>query len=148
MNLIRFNPFSNQSNGLNNFMEDFFNNSISDFVGSDFVSNQPAVNISETKDAYELALAAPGLKKEDFQINIEKNRLIIKVEKTIDEEATTINYKRREFGFNHFSRSFQLTEKIDQSKVAASYVDGILKLELQKKEASKLAEQVRNIDIK
>ena len=74
-NLVNFNS------GVNSIFDDLFNNSFSSFVGSDFASNVPSVNISESADDFKIELAAPGLAKGDFDINVEKNTLTISAKK-------------------------------------------------------------------
>lgn len=115
------------------FINDFFNRGINDILGADSVKSTPAVNISETEAAYQLALAAPGYEKEAFTIDLDKHQLTISVaEKT--EEATTKENKslRREFKYAAFSRSFKLPQNIVEDEIAASYVNGILTLTIPK----------------
>ena len=98
--------------------------------------SSPAVNVKETDKAFVVELAAPGLKKEDFKISIEKNTLTIsselkKEENTSDESG---KYSRQEFSYSSFSRSFTLDEKTtDIENISASYDAGILSLSIPKK---------------
>lgn len=99
-------------------------------------SAQAPVNIQEGTDSYELQLIAPGLKKEDFKVNIDRNILTISYDHT--EDAATADQEtkllRREYRFKSFKRSFTLNDKIDASGISARYTDGILYLNLPKKE--------------
>ncbi|AYQ34484.1 Hsp20/alpha crystallin family protein [Runella sp. SP2] len=97
----------------------------------------PAVNIVEGESGFRLEVAAPGLKKEDFKINLENNVLSISAQKEQKSEETTEKYTRKEFSFNSFRRSFTLPNTIDGEKIAATYTDGVLNVELPKKEEAK-----------
>ncbi|MEP7318309.1 MAG: Hsp20/alpha crystallin family protein [Panacibacter sp.] len=101
--------------------------------------NFPATNIHETNDAFHLELVAPGLKKEDFKVNLEKGLLTISYEKKDESEAENKDYKthRREFNFTSFKRSFSVDDKINAEAIEAKYNDGVLKLVLPKKEEVK-----------
>lgn len=99
----------------------------------------PPVNIHETADAYHLELSAPGLNKEDFKINIDKDLLTISFEQK--QEAENKDYKtlRREFNYRSFKRSFSLDEKVNADGIQARYENGVLKLLVPKKEEVKVA---------
>lgn len=93
---------------------------------------QVPVNIAETDDAYELTLAAPGLKKEYFHLGVENDLLTVKLELPEANEQDT-QYTRREFALGNFERRFRLSEQIDAEQISATYQDGILKLTLPKR---------------
>ena len=96
---------------------------------------QPAVNITEGKSGYNLELAAPGLQKKDFKIDVNGNLLTISAEKEEKkEEKKDEKYTRKEYNYSSFSRSFTLPEEVQQDKIEASYDGGILKLALPKNE--------------
>lgn len=97
----------------------------------------PAVNVLESENAFKIELAAPGLKKEDFKVNIHENTLTISTEKKAETEETEGNYTRKEFNFASFKRSFTLPKSVDGEKIVATYTDGVLGLELPKKEEAK-----------
>ena len=97
-------------------------------------STFPAVNIHETKEAYELELAAAGLNKEDFKIQSENDLLTISFEKKEEVTQTDAKVIRREFSHQSFKRSFSLDEKINVEGIQAKYENGILKLFLPKKD--------------
>ena len=99
--------------------------------------NIPAVNITDNKDNYEISLAAPGMKKDAFNIDVEGNVLTISAEKEEKKEEKDERYSRREFNYTSFSRSFTLPEGINKDKIDASYDNGLLKLTLPKTEEAK-----------
>jgi HSP20 family protein len=101
--------------------------------------NVPAVNIAEKKDQFDVSLAAPGMKKEDFNIDVEGNLLTISAEKKEEKELTDERYTRKEFSYSSFSRSFTLPEGINKEKIDASYENGLLKVTLPKTEDAKKA---------
>lgn len=123
-------------------MDDFFDNRawVRDMLPSSFWNGktaEPALNIKETGDNFEIELAAPGFAKKDFEITIEDNCLNISAEKSRSEEEKEDNYTRREFSYNSFERSLQLPESVIQEEIKASYKDGILSFNLAKKEEAK-----------
>jgi HSP20 family protein len=97
----------------------------------------PAVNVLESEDSFKIELAAPGLKKEDFKVNIHENTLTISTENKTETEEKVGKYTRKEFNYASFKRSFTLPKSVDGEKIVASYNDGILGLELPKKEEAK-----------
>jgi len=127
----------NFNSNINNFFDDFFNNSLTNFVGSDFVSNIPSVNVSETGDDFKIELAAPGLEKNDFDLNIEKDQLVISVKKEASNEVKDEKFTRKEFNYSSFERSFHLPEGVKSNAIEAVYEDGILEIVLPKKEEAK-----------
>ncbi|MDC6352526.1 Hsp20/alpha crystallin family protein [Zeaxanthinibacter sp. PT1] len=105
------------------------------FGGMDTVNNSfPAVNIKENEKDFELELAIPGQKKEDFNIEVDNNVLSISMETKNEEETKEANYTRREFSYRSFKRAFTLPETVDEDKINADYSDGILRFTLPKKE--------------
>lgn len=116
----------------------FFNES--DYLPKKLLKSLPAVNVSENAEGFALEVAAPGLKKEDFKINFHNNILTISAEKEVKAEETKENYTRKEFSFEQFQRSFTLPQIADAEKIGASYADGILKIEIPKKEEAKAKE--------
>ncbi len=101
--------------------------------------NTPAVNIKETEDDYAVELAAPGLVKEDFNIELDNDLLIISSEKKSENESEEKGkYTRKEFCYTSFKRSFTLPETADADKIEASYENGMLLIKLPKKEEAKV----------
>ncbi len=113
-------------------IEDLFQRGFNAFEEGD--KADVAVNILENDKGYELQLVAPGLKKEDFKINLDRNVLTISFEAAEQAETVVGRWLRHEYKARSFKRSFTLNEKIDTSTVNARYVDGILQLTLPKKE--------------
>lgn len=127
---------------VNTIFDDFFSKDVFDWADKNFTAignSLPSVNLKESDDKLEVDLAAPGMKKEDFKVEIENNMLIISSEKEESKEETRKkdNYVRKEFNYQSFYRSFYLPESIDENKVEATYKDGILHVAIAKKEGSK-----------
>lgn len=99
--------------------------------------NIPAVNITETKNEYLVFLAAPGLKKDDFTIDVDGNLLTISSEKEETKEEKDKKFNRREYSYSSFSRSFTLPEEVNKEKIEARYEDGVLKISLPRKDEVK-----------
>lgn len=116
-------------------MNDFFNTS------SSWVSNVPAVNVAEHADGFRIEVAVPGLKKENFKLNLNHNNLIISAsQESQKEESDTRNekYTRIEFSYSSFQRTFTLPTSIDADKIQATYTDGVLKIDVPKREEAKI----------
>jgi len=113
------------------------------------VNSLPAVNIEEKEDSFVLELAAPGKNREDFNIELDNDLLTISSEEKEDHktEHKERNFTRREFSYTSFSRSFTLPDSIDFSKIEATYNDGVLFVNLPKREEAK-KQPKRMIDIK
>lgn len=120
---------------LNTLFDDFFN-TLPTVWGKEL--NVPPVNIHETNDAYHVEMAAPGLKKEDFKINVENGMLTVSYEKKTESESKDYKTHRREYSISSFSRSFTLDDNINADGIQAKYEDGVLKLLLPKKEEVKV----------
>lgn len=120
------------------FLGDFFNNFINDEVmGKDLFKTAPAVNISETVDKFNVELAAPGLDKSDFKVEVENGILSIGAEKKTESKEETTRFTRKEFSYSSFSRSFTLPEHVKAENITAEYTNGVLKLSIPKKEEAK-----------
>ncbi len=109
--------------------------------------NLPAVNILESDNEFTLEVAAPGLDKKDFKIDVENDCLTIASTREDSNEESNDNYTRREFRYNAFSRSFNLPETVDSEKISAKHRDGILYVSIPKKEEAK-ARPAREIAVK
>lgn len=145
MTLVKFN--NSQRNAVSPWFNDVFDSLFNDSVLNDrFVTKTPAVNIAETENAFEIELAVPGLKKEDFKINLDKNVLSVSAEKKAENIEEGKKYSKREYSYTSFARSFTLPEVADQAKIEAEYTDGILKLNVAKKDEAKA--QTREISVK
>ncbi|NOX84624.1 MAG: Hsp20/alpha crystallin family protein [Chlorobi bacterium] len=118
--------------------EDFFSNDLFNFPSFMATGTTvPAVNISETENEYMVEMAAPGMKKSDFNINLDDRVLTISSEKKEEKEEKEKNFTKKEFSYQSFERSFTLPETVDQEKIMAKYADGVLKVILPKKEEAK-----------
>ena len=146
MSLIKFNNrnklFPSWNNdSLKSFLssDDFFNN---DFFEED--SLMPAMNVKEHDDDFEIEFAAPGFSKKDFEVTIDDNILNVCGEKKTEVEEKEEDYTRKEFSYNSFKRSLSLPKTVSADQnVKATYKNGILKLNLLKKEEVK--EQLKKV---
>ncbi len=137
MTLVKVNnPMSRSFDGL---MNELFNELPATFGKAmrEDVLNFPPVNIVEKTNGYHIELAAPGFEKADFNIKLDGKLLTISVEKKEQSLAENEKMIRKEFGYKAFKRSFTVDEKIDASGISAKYENGILKLDLPKKEEVK-----------
>ena len=118
------------------------------FKGFQLGTSIPAVNVKETNKHFQIETAAPGFKKDDFNIDVDNGILTISSEKKDEkEEKEGDKITRREFEYSSFCRSFTLPENVDDKAITAEYEDGLLKLEIPKKEHSK-SEKRKKISVK
>lgn len=92
----------------------------------------PATNIKENDKEFIVELAAPGMNKKDFHIDIDNKMLEIKVEKEEKKEEKETDYTRKEYDYTSFYRAFDLPENVKEDKIKAEYIDGVLKVHLPK----------------
>ncbi|MDT7827592.1 Hsp20/alpha crystallin family protein [Pricia sp. S334] len=122
------------------FMEDFFDDEWSG-QGNMFDTGTkiPAVNVKESDEQFEIQVAAPGMQKDNFDINIENNVLSISAEikKENEEQDEGGKYTKREFSYSSFRRSFSLPDSVNDEEIKANYENGILKLSIPKKEEAR-----------
>jgi len=145
MTLVKFND--NRNKTLLPGFSDVFDSILNDTFFSDrMITRVPAVNISESENNYHVELAAPGLKKEDFKLSLVSNQLSISVEQSSEQQNAQKNYSKREYSYSSFVRSFTLPESADHGQIEASYVDGVLKIDIAKREEAKAVR--RQIEIK
>ena len=136
MSLIKFNknrfPWDSS-------LTDFWNRE--EMFNDDFFSMEkslPAMNVKEHDDDFEIELASPGFEKKDFEVTLKDHVLEVCAEKSKEEVEEDKDYTRKEFNYNSFRRSMHLPNTVDESKkVKATYKNGILKLNLLKKEQAK-----------
>lgn len=130
-------------------MDDVFQNGWNNIFSDDHWNNVGIpVNIHETESAFELDVIAPGLKKEDFNVQVDKDKLTISFEQKEQTEEKKENEPktlRKEYHFRSFKRSFNLGEKVNTSDINASYADGVLKVTLPKKEKVEASKQVISV---
>ena len=105
---------------------------------------KPAVNIREDEKKYSLELAVPGIDKKDLKIEVNEDILTISMEQKQENEEEVSGYKRREFSYASFCRSFYLPEDTNRDKIDASYKDGILTVDLHKtEEKARLSKMIK-----
>ncbi|WP_111707695.1 Hsp20/alpha crystallin family protein [Lutibacter citreus] len=135
MSLVKF-----KRGPMENFLvSDFFNTD--DFFDNRLLNkemNAPALNIKETKEAFEVELAAPGFEKKDFDVTIDEGCLKISAESSKSAEEKDDNYTRKEFSYSSFEKKLQLPDSVKEEDVKANYKDGVLRFNLAKKEEAKI----------
>jgi HSP20 family protein len=107
----------------------------------------PAVNIAENKDNYTVSIAAPGLNKNDFEIDMEGNMLTVSCEKEETKEDKDSRHVCKEYNYSSFSRSFTLPENVNRENIGAVYADGVLMVTLPKKDEAKKAALAKHIEV-
>lgn len=137
---------------VNRFFDDFSTRDLFDWTDKNFAalsSNLPSVNLKESDTNIEVELAAPGMKREDFKVEIDNDVLMISSEKEEEKEEVRKkdNYIRKEFNYQSFSRTFTLPDTIDENKIEATYKDGILHVIIEKKENT-IKRPIKTIPIK
>jgi HSP20 family protein len=127
-------------------LEDIFSTADTNTARRISSSTLPAVNIADNDESFVIEFAVPGLKKEDFKVNLDNNVLTVSSEREESNEEKETNYTRREFNYTAFQRSFTLPDSANGDKISAEYKDGVLKIEIPKKEEAKV-KPVREISI-
>lgn len=124
--------------GMPSILEEFFGDDFVNQMMEDRGKSVPAVNVVENNDSYELEIAAPGMTKDDISVDLDNNVLKISGSKKHEDkdEDEDKNYMRREFSYTEFERSFTLPEECDENKIEANYEDGVLKVNIPKKEVT------------
>ncbi len=140
MTLTRKN--GNLNNSFPSIFDDFLNRDLFDWSNSNYSTSGttlPAVNVKETPENFIVEMAAPGMKKEDFKVELNNNLLTISSEqKQENEQQESDRYTRREFSYQSFQRSFQLSrDAVDAENIQAKYENGVLHLTIPKREEVK-----------
>jgi HSP20 family protein len=134
-----------------NLFNDFFNRDWLDWTTRNFSDTNttlPSVNILEGTDSYEVDMAAPGLEKKDFKIELNHGVLTISSERKVENETKKEKqFTRREFSYQSFSRSFTLPGTVESEKISAKYENGVLKVVIPKKDEAK-TRSLKTIEIK
>ena len=145
MTLVKFNSENKKNGNLpgsSNVFDSIFNDT---FFSDRMMTRVPAANISETTDHFHVELAAPGLKKEDFNLKLERDVLSVSVEQNNQNEQSSRNYAKREFCYSSFVRAFTLPDSANIEGIQAKYTDGVLTIDIPKREEAKLI--TRQIEI-
>lgn len=128
-------------NQLPSLFDHFFENDLFDWSNRNFSNTNttlPSVNIKESNEGFEVEMAAPGLEKKDFKIELNGDVLTISSEKKVENETKEDEkFTKREFSYQSFSRSFTLPNITDNEKISAKYDNGILRVSIPKKEEAK-----------
>lgn len=114
-----------------------FNEFFGEPVVAKWNKNLPAANIKENEDNFGIELVAPGFKKEAFKVEVHERNLTISAEEKTESEEKTETFLRKEYSFGSFTRSFRLPNTVDSDKIEAAYEDGVLHVNIPKKEEAK-----------
>lgn len=130
----------------NTFFDNFFRDDEGLFPTFFRERTVPAVNVSEDDKFFRVELAAPGMKRDDFHVALERNMLVIKSEKEEEKEEKEKTWTRKEYNYSAFERSFWMPENVLADKISANYHDGVLVVEIPKKEVE--VKKVKTIEVK
>ncbi len=131
-------PSLRTRNAWPNLVEEFFNGDLFPrFFEPETRHSLPAVNIEESRDEYRIEVAAPGLNKEDFKVNLDNNVLTVSSEKEAKQENDENKVMRKEFSYYSFTRSFTLPQTVNADKISATHKNGILTIVVPKKDEAK-----------
>ncbi|MEY3398993.1 MAG: hypothetical protein RL220_1587 [Bacteroidota bacterium] len=132
---------------IDSFFDDFFRKDLMDWK-SGVEGTVPSVNVNETDKGFEIEMAAPGMKREDFKIQVKDDVITISSERKEekDEKDQKGNYTRREFSYQSFSRSFSLPQAIERDSIEAAYDNGILNVTIDRKKG--IESGARSISVK
>ena len=145
MSLVKFKPQTSLWDPFDNFFNDFFEGEFKP-GRMPLNTNVPAANVKEMDDSFHIELAAHGMSKKDFKIELEDDVLSIRAEHKEESEEKKERYTKREFNYSSFIRSFRLPEHVKSDKIKAKYDNGILTLDIPK--AEEVAQsKVREISI-
>ena len=145
MSLIKWKKRNGMFPSVSSVFDNFFDESANFFESWRNGSSLPSVNVKDGEKNYSLEVAAPGLSKKDFNIEVDKGVLTISSETKKEDKEETENYTRQEFSYSSFSRSFWLPEEVKEDDIQATYKDGILTVNVpkvttaKKKTAKKIA---------
>ncbi|MBL7855715.1 MAG: Hsp20/alpha crystallin family protein [Cyclobacteriaceae bacterium] len=140
MSIIRYNANDFVPTSFSSLIDRFFNENMTRMGGSTFV---PRVDIVENDNSYEIHVAAPGMNKEDFQLEVKDQFLTISGERKFTNEKKERNFHSLETQYGSFSRSFSLPENVDGAKISARYVNGILEVTIPKDEKKALKQTIK-----
>ncbi|TRX52032.1 Hsp20/alpha crystallin family protein [Fulvivirga sp. M361] len=138
MTLVR--THRNEFPSYSSLFDDFFNTELGDWRRNNFSRSNttlPKVNILEDNDRFIVQMAAPGMNKKDFDLNLDQNILTISSDKNEEARDENLTYSKKEFDYQAFQRSFTLPDSADGEKINAKYENGILAISIPKKEEAK-----------
>lgn len=144
MTLVKFNPFAptatfNRFNSLDKILNDVFNTPV---FNDEKHGMTPSVNVLENADNFKLEVAAPGLAKDDFKINVEDDVLTVSSEKTVENKEEGEKFVRREFAYSTFKRTFTLPENAHIEGIKATHENGVLTINIPKQEIKKTTQTI------
>jgi HSP20 family protein len=123
---------------LSNFFDDFFTRDLFSWPSSSSTGTSiPKVNIYETDGEFHVEMAAPGMSRDDFKVELDNNMLTISSQKESESNDDKKNYQRREYSYQSFVRTFHLPDSAEAEKINAKYADGVLNMVIPKKEEAK-----------
>ncbi|MCU0421091.1 MAG: Hsp20/alpha crystallin family protein [Cyclobacteriaceae bacterium] len=140
MSIIRYNSNDFVPTSFSGLIDRFFNESLARTGGSTFL---PKVDVAETDTTYEIHVAVPGMNKDDFQVELHDNLLTISGERKLTREKKEKNFHSIETQYGSFSRSFNLPDNVDTTKINARYENGILELTVPKDEKKTLKHTIK-----
>ncbi len=138
-----------------NYNQEWLPSIFNDFFDNDWMAKAnataPAINVIESNKDYKVEVAAPGMTKDDFNIHLsEDNELVITMEKkneTKEEDKENKKYLRREFSYSKFQQSLVLPDDVEKDKIGAAVNNGVLTIDLPKRQPEEKAKVNRNIEI-
>ncbi len=131
-------PVLKNRNRVPSLMDEFFGRDLLDNIFPDQTGvSMPAVNVIDGPDEFRIEVAAPGLDKNDFKVDLDNRMLTISCEKEQKKEDNEDRFMRREFSYTSFRRTFSLPEGVDAEKVKAHHKNGVLNIHIPKKEEAK-----------
>ena len=139
--------YSNNNNWIPSIFNDFF---ADPWVPSKIAGTAPAINVSEDDKEYKVEVAAPGMTKDDFKINVANDELVIAMEKKGDskDEDKDKKYLRREFSYSKFEQHLTLPDNVERDKISAGMNDGVLTIDIPKMTEEEKAQEMHYIEIK
>ena len=139
--------YSNNNNWIPSIFNDFF---ADPWVPSKIAGTAPAINVSEDNKEYKVEVAAPGMTKDDFKINVANDELVISMEKKGDskDEDKDKKYLRREFSYSKFEQHLTLPDNVERDNISAGMNDGVLTIDIPKMTEEEKAQEMHYIEIK
>lgn len=139
--------YSNNNNWIPSIFNDFF---ADPWVPSKIAGTAPAINVSEDNKEYKVEVAAPGMTKDDFKINVANDELVISMEKKSDskDDDKDKKYLRREFSYSKFEQHLTLPDNVERDNISAGMNDGVLTIDIPKMTEEEKAQEMHYIEIK